>query len=854
MPRQAPGPGPDDDEQAASPAGRTAWPDGQDYQALLDALAASGFLDGNPEEQDAAMAEEIDAEEQGRMLPADPVWVAGLAALAVEHMDPGPAQAGWLEVAAAQADRLDENALAGFAAGAQKLASRGQALGLTAAAQITARAAAADPKIGVASDGRPVRLCRDGLEQIRLALMLTDYSAATWADLAVTLAWRLPATGEALAAGVIDYWRARLIVNATSVLSEDKAREVEAEVLPGAGGLTTAQLADMLHGAVIAVDPDGAERRRQAAERQADVRLYADDDQTATLHASKLPQIESAAGYARVSAMARARMAAGFPGTLGYNRSQILLGLMLDTLPPIPPAEGAPPDDDHPGDGDPGPGDSGDGDPDGNGPGRAGPGHDGLGRTGPGQSRPGRGGPGRGGPSDNGLGHGGLGRGGSGDGGPGASQPDSSPDGGGSDGGGPGDCGSSDDDRDQDRPGSSDDSGPGGSGPWDDLPAPRDEDAPPDDGLDDLPGPDDLSWDPAEEEDDDPAGTGPAPVWPALGVIPPALRAATRKPGRTPAADCPADGRPVPGLLDVTLPWVTWTGTGARPGVLGRIGAITPAQARQLARAAETDPAAHWRIIVTNNAGQAIAVTRIRRRTTRNQNTSHRQNTNHRNRTGLAPPYRKGPPGTGPPDTSQRDTGLRGTGPPGNGPPGTGPPPGTGLVGRITLTISEDTLARYRMPTSGRRAPGVPAGTGGTSPLPPALSPVAVAALRAARRALDRARAQRESDRVAGGCAHGDASGAYRPPPRLREFVIARDVTCRNPACRQPAWRADLDHTIAYDQAGRTCRCNLGGACRRDHQLKQHPRWKLEQTRPGEFTWTTPAGRKYTVAPDTHPV
>ena len=152
------------------------------------------------------------------------------------------------------------------------------------------------------------------------------------------------------------------------MLPEDAAREVEEKVLPGAGRLTTAQLAEKLHGAVIAADPDGAERRRQAAERQADVRLYADDDQTATLHASKLPQIESAAGYARVSAMARARMAAGFPGTLGFNRSQVLLGLMLDTLPPIPPAEGAPPDDD-PGDGDPGPGDGGPGH---GGPGQAG--------------------------------------------------------------------------------------------------------------------------------------------------------------------------------------------------------------------------------------------------------------------------------------------------------------------------------------------------------------------------------------------------------------------------------------------------------------------------------------------------
>jgi hypothetical protein len=155
------------------------------------------------------------------------------------------------------------------------------------------------------------------------------------------------------------------------------------------------------------------------------------------------------------------------------------------------------------------------------------------------------------------------------------------------------------------------------------------------------------------------------------------------------------------------------------------------------------------------------------------------------------------------------------------------------------------------MLTSRQRVPG---GAGGTGLTPPALSPAAVAALRAARRARERARAQGESDRAAGGCAHGGASAAYRPPPRLREFVIARDVTCRNPACRQPAWRADLDHTIAFGRAGRTCRCNLGGACRRDHQLKQHPRWKLEQTRPGEFTWTTPAGRKYTAAPDIHPV
>ena len=118
--------------------------------------------------------------------------------------------------------------------------------------------------------------------------------------------------------------------------------------------------------------------------------------------------------------------------------------------------------------------------------------------------------------------------------------------------------------------------------------------------------------------------------------------------------------------------------------------------------------------------------------------------------------------------------------------------------------------------------------------------------------AVSRARAA--TDAAAGGCAHHAQSDGYRPPPRLREQVTARDLTCRNPACRQPAWRADLDHTRPWEDGGRTCSCNLGGACRRDHQLKQHPRWKLEQTRPGEFTWTTPAGRTYITSPDIHPL
>ena len=273
-------------------------------------------------------------------------------------------------------------------------------------------------------------------------------------------------------------------------------------------------------------------------------------------------------------------------------------------------------------------------------------------------------------------------------------------------------------------------------------------------------------------------------------------------------------------MLDAVLPWATLAGLAERPGTLGRIGAITAAQARQLARAAQNDPAAQWRVIVTNDAGQAIAVTRIPR------------------------PRRRGRDGPGP---ARADPAAARDGPP----PGTGLP-GAGLVGRVTVTITADTITADTITAARQPAePGPPAQI-----RPPVPGGITAAALRAATRALDQAQAQAAADQAAGGCAHTGQSPGYRPPPRLREQVIARDVTCRNPVCGQPAWRSDLDHTRPWapgGQGGRTCSCNIGGACRGDHQLKQHPRWKLQQTRSGYFSWTTPAGRTYTAGPDTYP-
>jgi len=60
--------------------------------------------------------------------------------------------------------------------------------------------------------------------------------------------------------------------------------------------------------------------------------------------------------------------------------------------------------------------------------------------------------------------------------------------------------------------------------------------------------------------------------------------------------------------------------------------------------------------------------------------------------------------------------------------------------------------------------------------------------------------------------------------------------------------------TSPYQAGGRTCLCNAGPKCRRDHRLKQDPRWTVGQLPDGTFRWTTPTGRHYTTEPTRYPV
>jgi Domain of unknown function (DUF222) len=804
---------PDDQLLDAGPAeGGLQWSFDFDLEAVLSAIGRPVDTGGADDQEEilAAELESLDRDDVGQSDGGGPGGPGGsggdLAGLVAESLPAGPGLAAWLSQR--DAGDLSDRDLPGVAAAFRRLASWAQAGELAAVAEIAVRSAARDDKTGLTEDGRPAGVTRDAAAQVSLGLTLSPVGAAWWADLAVTLGWRLRGTGAALAGGHVDLYRARIIADATACLPDEAAQVVEGKVLPGAGDLAYGQLRAVVRRAVIAADPEGAEQRRQDAERRARVSLYPDDDLTATLTGSRLPAIQAAAAMARITAMARALKAAGFGGGLDLLRARVFLGLLLGTLQLIPPPADGPPDNDPPDDDPPDDADPRDGDPpadpppdDGEPPDDPSP-HDadGLrrrGTAGPAAGPPHRNGPGPAGPRPGrpdparpdrataaAQGNEGVPPDASNPAPPStpstdppdASPPDASPP-----------------DASPPDPGSADlwCTDPWCTDPWPDVPPHTDADAPADDGFRDTasPLPDGYADDGGDRGDPlDFRDLAVEPAWPA---VPPAVPVA-----RGSAAPAAETGRPPPGgLLDLTVSWATLTGE-ARPATLGRIGPVTAPQARHLARLSTGgDYDAQWRVIVTDAGGRATAVARVPRA----------------RRTGNPAPQPAG---------QLAGAGLVGL---------------VGLVGRVTVTIPQAVISDTR-------------------PWPATARGILAGILRTARRADDLARRQARADRdTAGGCAHAAASPAYRPPPRIREHVIARDRTCRYPYCGQPAWRGDLDHTCPWEQGGRTCRCNLGPLCRSHHRLKQLDGWTLAQPHPGTFCWTTPAGRTYTTQPDPQP-
>lgn len=91
---------------------------------------------------------------------------------------------------------------------------------------------------------------------------------------------------------------------------------------------------------------------------------------------------------------------------------------------------------------------------------------------------------------------------------------------------------------------------------------------------------------------------------------------------------------------------------------------------------------------------------------------------------------------------------------------------------------------------------------------------------------------------------------AYRAPADLDGFVRVRDGRCRFPGCARRADLADLDHTTAWHQGGRTDAANLAALCRHHHRIKHESGWRVEREPGGVMKWVSPAGHVLRTLPE----
>jgi Domain of unknown function (DUF222) len=152
------------------------------------------------------------------------------------------------------------------------------------------------------------------------------------ADKIVILAWdleaRLPGIGALLADGTLDIVKVRVIADEFRVLDDEHAAEAEKLLLDelyrleGQAGLTAGKLGRIAQRVTDSVDPEGARKRRERAEREeARVRFWRDHGGAAGMVARGLPADEALMANAAIDQRAKA-----------YKKEKVCPGARLDQL------------------------------------------------------------------------------------------------------------------------------------------------------------------------------------------------------------------------------------------------------------------------------------------------------------------------------------------------------------------------------------------------------------------------------------------------------------------------------------------------------------------------------------------
>ena len=310
--------------------------------ALLDALQEPEPTEGNRALQ-AALSQggPLDA------MPPGPVLTAFLteASAPTPSTAPPPSNAPPDSVAAriasgAGLSQYGDNALLGLIRGWRRVASLAAAAEMAAVNEFSQRrhdqAKAEGAWDSTAIDAADVELAA--------ALTLTTRSTQLLMDRAAML-HELPATAVALAAGQIDLPRALVLINGLAGQDPGFVHRIEQQLIGRAPQQTTGQLRAALNRALLAADPEAAERRRQNEEQQARIERGPEPGGVTALLAGRcLPVMDTVTAWNRITALARQLRAAGADGNLDQLRVHVYLALLNGQTIAAPDADAALPD------------------------------------------------------------------------------------------------------------------------------------------------------------------------------------------------------------------------------------------------------------------------------------------------------------------------------------------------------------------------------------------------------------------------------------------------------------------------------------------------------------------------------
>jgi hypothetical protein len=210
--------------------------------------------------------------------------------------DPGPGLAAGLRTAAGEAGaglrKLTDEELIEVISGGRRLSSWATWTELAAMAEYGNR----HPH----QAGDPGPFGGGAADEVGFATRMSWTSAGNRMMLGADLATRCPRTFAALRQGLIDMVHAMIIHDATKYLSVADALAADAELAVAAQGMTPGQLRYLAMKVILKLDPDALAHRKEAAKRDAQVRVFREYSGNAGISGRELPADEVLASWQNV--------------------------------------------------------------------------------------------------------------------------------------------------------------------------------------------------------------------------------------------------------------------------------------------------------------------------------------------------------------------------------------------------------------------------------------------------------------------------------------------------------------------------------------------------------------------------